>query len=134
MEIIQYRYSGFSIRATAAWNSENSSILTSEGKDRFEANFTRAAWVRVEGDAGGGDKKAGVILMGHSANHSHPEFLRTWDRQHKGAVFINFNPVQKASWFFEPGESYMRRYRVFVYDGAISEEEADGLWRKYNEE
>lgn len=130
VEISQYRYSGFSIRASNHWNKDNSTILTSEGKGRYEANFTRACWLRAEGEVPMGGK-AGLLMMGHPANHAHPELLRTWDTAHNGAVFINFNPVQDAPWNFEPGQDYVRRYRVFIYDGALKKEQADRLWEEY---
>lgn len=130
VEISKYRYSGFALRASSHWNKDTSSILTSEGKDRYEANFTRAVWLKVEGDVPKGGK-AGVLMMGHPTNHAHPELLRTWDKPHNGAVFVNFNPVQEASWNFEPGKAYTRRYRIFVYDGEINKQQADGLWEEY---
>jgi hypothetical protein len=133
VEVVQYRYSGFSIRATPHWNRDNSTLLTSEGKGRYEANFTRACWIRAEGAVPDGGK-AGFIIMGHPGNHSHPELLRTWDKQHNGAVFINFNPVQQASWHFEPGGEYIRRYRIIIYDGTLSGEQAERLWREYGHE
>lgn len=88
-------------------------------------------WVKAEGAVPNGGA-AGVLIMGHPTNHAHPELLRTWDTQHNGAVFINFNPVQQASWFFQPGRDYSRRYRVYVYDGKLTKEQADGLWKKYS--
>jgi hypothetical protein len=133
VEVVKYRYSGFSIRATSAWNKDTSLILTSEGKGRNEANFTRAVWVKAEGVAGEG-KTAGFLMMGAPTNFGHPELLRTWDSQHNGAVFANFNPVQEASWHFEPGRDYLRRYRVFVYDGELTKEQADRLWKRYSDE
>lgn len=133
VEVVQYRYSGFSIRAAPEWNKDNSSILTSEGKDRYAANFTRATWFLAEGAAGEG-KTAGVLMMGAPKNHAHPELLRTWDNQHNGAVFANFNPVQEASWTFEPGGEYTRRYRVFVYDGVLTKAQAHRLWEEYKNE
>jgi hypothetical protein len=133
VEIVKYRYSGFSMRATPHWNKDNSTILSSEGKGRYEANFTKAFWVKAEGGVPAGGT-AGVLMMGHPTNHAHPELLRTWDKQHDGAVFVNFNPVQDASWKFAPGKDYTRRYRVFVYDGEISKQQADGLWEVYKDE
>ena len=87
--------------------------------------------MKAEGDVPKGGK-AGFLIMGHPGNHAHPELLRTWDQQHNGAVFANFNPVQEASWHFEPGKDYARRYRVFVYDGELSREKADRLWGAYS--
>jgi hypothetical protein len=128
--VSSYRYSGFALRAAAAWNRENSTILTSEGKERDTANFTRARWVRAQGEAGEAGN-AGVLLMSRPDNRAHPEKLRTWDTQHQGAVFINFNPVADHPWTFEPGKEYIRNYRLFVYDGSVSAAQAEALWSAY---
>lgn len=133
VEVVKYRYSGFSIRASEHWNKNNSTILTSEGKDRYGANFTRATWVKAEGEVPN-TGKAGFLMMGHPTNFSHPELLRTWDKQHNGAIFANFNPVQDISWYFEPGQSYARRYRIFVYDGELDKTQAERLWKEYEHE
>jgi len=76
-----------------------------------------------------------VLLMGHPGNRDHPELLRTWDEQfYNGAIFANFNSVQDRPWKFEPGSEYARRYRLFVYDGELGEEEAVSLYWKYTHE
>ncbi len=125
-----YRYSGFSLRGTPVWNKNNSTILTSEGKERLTANFTHARWVKVEGQTDH-PEDAGIILMSHPTNQAHPEKLRTWDKQHKGAIFINFNTVADKSWRFEPHKRYSRSYRAFVYDGQVSAAQAEELWQAY---
>ena len=130
VEIVKYRYSGFSFRANESWNKNNSTVLTSEGKDRYTSNFSRAKWVSVQGDVPGGDK-AGIILMSHPDNRDHPQLLRTWGEQHNGSVFINFNPVQESPWKFEPGNDYTQRYRLFVYDGTVTAQQAEELWQDY---
>ncbi|MCK4563770.1 MAG: PmoA family protein [Verrucomicrobia bacterium] len=134
VEVSPYRYSGFGYRGAASWNKDTSTILTSEGKDRSTANFTRADWTRIQGATPDGGT-AGVLLMGHPDNRDHPEMLRTWDKQqHNGAIFVNLNPVQEKPWKFEPGKKYTRRYRMFVYDGKISKEQAKRLWKEYENE
>ena len=128
---LKYRYSGFAFRGTSKWNRNNSTVLTSECKDYDASNFTRAKWVRVEGSAEEGHT-AGVLIMSCPLNYDHPELLRTWDsRSHNGAVFINFNSVQNRSWRFEPGKQYIRRFRVFVYDGTLTFEQADDMRKAY---
>ena len=126
-----YRYSGFSLRGTPAWNKDNSTILTSEGKDRPTANFSHARWVKVEGKTDT-PENAGIILMSHPTNRTHPEKIRTWDsKQHNGAVFINFNTVADEAWHFEPNKKYARNYRAFIYDGQVSSADAEALWQAY---
>ncbi len=132
--VTKYRYSGFSFRGTSKWNKNNSTVVTNEGKDYNTSNFTRAKWVKVEGHAEKG-QTAGVLLMSCPKNHDHPELLRTWDKStHDGAIFINFNSVQNESWTFEQGGKYIRRFRVFVYDGILSPEQAEAMWKLYNQE
>ncbi|MGB0745175.1 MAG: PmoA family protein [Opitutales bacterium] len=128
--INKYRYSGLGYRGTALWDLNNSTLLTSEGKTRENSNGTNARWIRIEGSNGQGGS-AGVLMMGHPNNHSHPEKLRTWDKQHNGAIFVNFNPVMAQSWTFEPGKTYTRNYRIFVYDGEIDPSTAEKLWQTY---
>jgi len=126
-----YHYSGFSLRGTPHWNRENSSVVTSEGRDYSKSNFSRARWLKVEG-AAAADARAGVLLMSHPGNQDHPELLRTWDpKTHNGAIFVNFNTVQAKPWVFEPGRRYARNYRVFVYDGELSAAEAQRMWTQY---
>ncbi|MDD2598750.1 MAG: PmoA family protein [Kiritimatiellae bacterium] len=130
--ISKYNYSGFALRGTAAWNKSNSTVVTSEGKGYDKANNTRARWVRVEGAADNG-KTAGLVMMSHPSNQDHPELLRTWNPEtHNGAVFVNFNTVQQKPWVFEPDKKYTRNFRVFVYDGEVSSEEAEKLWQAYS--
>ena len=58
-----------------------------------------------------------------------------WNKEmENGAVFVNFNPVQDLSWTFEPNMKYVRRYRLFIYDGAIVAQQAEELWREYAQE
>ncbi len=128
--VSSYRYSGFSIRATEFWDKDNSTILTSEGKDRDSANFSRARWVLVQGDSSKGER-AGFLMMSDRENRSHPEKLRTWDTQENGAVFVNFNTVYDEDWEFVPGNEYTRKYRLYVFDGEITHEEAEALWSEY---
>ena len=44
-----YRYQGFSLRATEKWNDQTATLLTSDGKDKSNANTTRARWIDVIG-------------------------------------------------------------------------------------
>ena len=139
LEIQKNLYSGFTLRGTDQWAGYKATVLSSEGKidegDKWggnqgqfisDINLTRARWVRVEGPAPEGT--AGVLLMSSPTNHNHPEKLRTWGNRE---IFINFNPVQKESWALEPGQQYIRNYRVFVYDGSLTAKQAEALWQDF---
>ncbi len=131
LTIVQYRYSGFCLRGTEAWNRHNSTVVTSMGEDYSSSNFTHARWVLIQGEATE-DETAGVLMMSHPENYNHPERLRTWDPEtHNGAIFVNFNPVQSSSRILPSGETDRRRYRLFIFDGSISTDQAEQLWRQY---
>ncbi|TVP79528.1 MAG: hypothetical protein EA353_06015 [Puniceicoccaceae bacterium] len=131
LEIVRYRYSGFTLRGAQKWNRGNSSVLTSEGLDYAHSQGTRARWILVQGanDSGG---TSGILMMSHPKNQNHPEHLRTWDPSTlNGAIFVNFNPVQEASFMIEPDTPHTRKYRVFVFDGDLSAHCAESLWDDY---
>lgn len=120
----KYRYGGLGFRATELW--EEGSCLTSEGKTRKDGHGTRARWCIVSGPTAKG--QAGVLFMSNPQNHEHPEPMRIWP---EGDVFFNFCPVQSGDWTMEPGNDYVLRYRLYVFHGALSPEEADRLWQDF---
>lgn len=129
-----YRYQGFSIRATEKWNDQTATLLSSEGRDKSDGNATRARWVDVNGVADVPEGRAGLLMMSNPANYNHPEQLRIWPvGENRGVanVFVNFNPAQEQDWELRPGNTYGLKYRLYVYDGRITPETAERLWRDY---
>lgn len=126
LTLVQYRYGGLGFRATADWKEDNSDYLTSEGKTRKDGHGTRARWCYVHGTTATG--LSGVIFMSHPDNHEHPEPMRIWP---EGDVFFNFCPIQAADWLLEPGNDYVLRYRLCVFDGATTPERIDRLWQDF---
>jgi hypothetical protein len=120
LKILQYRYGGFGFRGTADWNEENSDYLTSEGKTRKDGNGTRARWCNIFGKTDQGE--SGILFISHPDNHVYPEPVRIWPQ---GEVFFGFCPVVYADWEMKPGENYVRKYRLIVYDGTMSKDEAE---------
>jgi hypothetical protein len=132
--IKEYRYQGFSLRATEKWNDDNTDILTSEGFDKSDANATRARWIDVNGISDVSEGTSGILFMTNPANFNYPEQLRIWPVGANNGienVYINFNPAQDRDWNLEPGKSYALKYRMFVYDGNVSEEHADLYWSNF---
>lgn len=129
----EYRYGGFTLRATDYWTNENSYFFTSEGLDRDHADGQRAKWCVVFGDTPKG--QAGILMMGHPANYNHPEPLRIWSSNFgmgRGDHFINFCPTRNKQWILEPGNIYMLRYRIFVFEGEIDKVEAERIWNDFS--
>jgi len=133
IELSAYRYGGgIGWRATAAWNKDNSSILTSEGRTRKNADGTSARWCRVEGWFPSGIH-SGILFCSHPGNRAHPEPMRVWpeDANDRGDVFFEFCPIRHQKWTIYPGKDYVMKYRMLVFDGEISPEVAESVWQNY---
>jgi hypothetical protein len=130
--IKEYRYAGFSIRATDVWTKENSIMMTSEGKSRQEIDGTKARWIYLTGECP--DGRSGILFMSHPGNYNYPEPLRIWDENAnygRGDAFINFAPTKDKDWLLESGKTYTLKYRVLVYDGEVTPDQAEQLWLDY---
>lgn len=129
-KILAYRYQGLSLRATEVWNDHNSTILTSEGKTRKDADNTFAKWMLCQGKLG--DDTGGFIMLSHSQNYNHPEPIRVWPvGEHMGSVFVNFSPTKTKDWAFEPNKTHTLKYRLIIFDGDMTSQQADGFWNEY---
>lgn len=130
-----YRYGGgISFRATEVWDPSNSTILTSEGLNRKEADGSFATWVIVEGESNAGSGRSGILFLSHPDNKSHPEPMRVWpedDQGGKGNVFLGFCPIRHESWEILPGKKYTLKYRIVVFDGELSANEAEKYWKEF---
>ncbi len=135
IELPAYRYGGgLGFRATSAWNKETSSVLTSEGKTRNAADTTRARWCWIRGVGKDAGSPSGLVLMSCPANYEHPQPLRVWTEAmggEQGELFINFCPTKLQSGSLEPGRDYVLRYRLLAYDGQISKNAIETVWRHY---
>lgn len=131
----KYRYGGgIGFRASADWHTENTRVLTSEGKNRERADGTRARWCVTWSDVKG-KKPSGILFMSNPTNHQYPEPMRVWPPNMmggKGNFFFEFSPIRHASWTLEPGKKYTLQYRMMVFDGDfLSAEEAEEVWNDF---
>lgn len=127
-----YRYGGgIGFRATEKWNKDNSSVLTSGGSTRVQADGTNARWCRVEGESVSG--RSGILFMSHPSNRAHPEPMRVWpDHTNKrGDLYFEFCPIRYEAWKLEKGVNYSQKYRLLVFDGELTEEEAEQYWTAF---
>jgi hypothetical protein len=130
-----YRYGGgIGYRATELWGDANSSILTSEGKTRADADGSNAKWVIVKGKTADASGQSGILFLSHNTNKAHPEPLRVWplgQYNGEGNVFIEFCPIRHESWELQPHERYTLKYRMIVFDGELTADEAEAYWRAF---
>jgi hypothetical protein len=130
-----YRYGGgLGFRATERWNTANSTVLTSEGRTRADADSTGARWVLVEGESSVHGGRSGILFMSHPGNRAHPEPMRMWPPdQYDGIanVFFEFCPIRHQEWKLEQGREYTLRYRMVVFDGAMGIEQAEKHWSTF---
>jgi len=130
----QYRYGGgIGFRATREWTKDNSTVLTSEGRTRQDADASFARWCMLEGATGPG-MRSGIVFMSHPANRSHPEPMRVWPEDAnagRGDLFFEFCPVRHQEWILHPGREYVLKYRMVVFDDKLDTDLIDQLWRNY---
>ncbi|MDR1859302.1 MAG: PmoA family protein [Bacteroidales bacterium] len=127
-----YRYGGgIGFRATEHWNRDNSITLTSEGLDRKQADGTRARWCVIEGELPGG--RGGILFMSHPSNREFPEPMRVWpeDANQRGDVYFEFTPIRHKEWRLQRGKNYSQRYRLLLYNGKLSKEDAERYWSEF---
>jgi len=60
--------------------------------------------------------------------------MRVWPEDAnngRGDVFFEFCPIRHKPWILLPGQEYVLKYRLMVFDGTLSSETADVLWNNY---
>ncbi len=130
-----YRYGGgIGFRATEKWHRENSSVLTSEGKVRADADGTNARWCIVEGESAVPEGRSGILFLSHPSNRMHPEPMRVWPpdaNNGRGDLFFEFCPIRHEGWKLNPLENYSLRYRLVLFDGVMTPGEAEKHWQAF---
>lgn len=129
--LLEYRYGGFGWRTTEQWDNKNSTVLSSEGKTRKDADGTTARWCIVQGAIG--NDHAGVVMMSYPTNYNHPEPLRIWPENQygRGDMFANFSPTKNKDWLLKAGNVYQLKYRLLVFNGTFTKEKAEQAWQLY---
>ena len=130
-----YRYGGgIGLRFNERWKSDNSTVLTSEGNDRLTADGTDAKWCIVSGTSYDGTGRNGILFMSHPENRAHPEPMRVWPidaNNGRGDLFFEFSPIRHKAWRIEPAKEYSLNYRMVVFDGELTGQEAEAYWQTY---
>ncbi len=129
-----YRYGGgIGYRATEDWHKDNCTVLTSAGKTRLDADGSKAKWCIVEGESVSEEGRSGILFMGHTSNRDFPEPMRVWplNQNGRGDMYFEFCPIRHKDWKLDRGRDYTLKYRLLVFDGNISPEEAEMYWQGF---
>lgn len=129
--LLEWRYGGFCWRTPADWTDKTTMVLTSESNDRLTADGSKVKWVAVQKMTL--DQQCGMVMMSHPENKNHPEPLRLWppNTSNKGQMMVNFSPTKYEDWRLLPGEKYVLKYRLIVYDGLLNSQEINSLYNNY---
>ncbi|MEH6747528.1 MAG: PmoA family protein [Maribacter arcticus] len=130
-----YRYGGgLGMRFTERWHKDNCEVLTSEGEDRLTADGTNARWAIVSGASSDGKGTNGILFLSNPKNRMHPEPMRVWPidgNGGRGDMFFEFCPIRHEEWQIEPNKEYELKYRMVVFEGKLSKEEAEAYWQAF---
>ncbi len=118
----KHLYGGLGIRGSKHWNPKDTTnflgpaeFLTSDGLTGDSANHTHPEWTAISGDLPAG--KAGMVVIPHPENFRWPVGVRV----HPELPYFSVSPVIKEGFFIAPGDTYLARYRVVVFDGEVPE-------------
>ncbi len=130
-----YRYGGgIGFRATEKWHKDNTSVLTSENKDRLNADGSSAKWAIIEGESKTKAGRSGILFMGYPGNKEFPEPMRVWPidaNNGRGDVFFEFCPIRHVEWKIESKKEYSLNYRMLIFDGEITSKQAEIHWQGF---
>lgn len=128
LELPEYHYGGFAVRAARTWEPEVLTVRTASGKDRPGADGSREDWIMMSGPLGDA-VPAGLVVFGHPGNPRAPQPLR----MHPEMPYFAFSPQRLGAWGMEPGQPVEFRYRILVFDGSPPVELVEAYWRDYAE-
>ena len=130
----KYHYGGMAFRGNIQWLMENEDhsiepgdlvYLTSEGKDRWKGNHTRAKWVAFSGKIDGQDASAAVFCS--PKNFRAPQHVRI----HPNKPYFCFSPMVEDPFRIAPGEKYVSRYRYLVTSMPTDVKKIQQQWDGY---
>ena len=130
----KYHYGGMAFRGNAQWLKEKDDhsidpgdiqYLTSQDKDRWEGNHTRADWVSFTGKIDEQDVSAAVFCS--PKNFRAPQHVRI----HPDKPYFCFAPMVEGPFEIEPGKKYVSRYRYLVTSAPADPKMIRRIWKEY---
>lgn len=137
LSLAKYHYGGMAIRGNYQWLKEQGDhsinpgdvqYLTSDGKDRWEGNHTRANWVAFSGKIDGQDVSAAVFCS--PENFRAPQHVRI----HPNKPYFCFAPMVEGPFKIVPGEKYVSRYHYLVTSKAVNSKLINEHWQRYTKD
>ena len=126
LKLPEYHYGGMAVRGAPEFVTlENVQYLTSEGKDRSNADATTSRWAAIAGTIDG--QKAGIAILGHPSNFRAPEPMRV----HPTDPYMCYAPSRSGPWEIASKGTHAVRYRFVAFDGAPDAAELNRLWQDY---
>jgi len=112
VEIRKYHYGGMAFRGSSRWLAAGDDLMrTSAGHGRAAGNHTRPDWVTMSGEIDGA--ACGVRITPDPGNFRHPQ----WVRLHPSLPYFVFSPMVEEPFVMAPGNEYVSRFRIEVFDG-----------------
>jgi hypothetical protein len=128
LALLEDALGGLAFRGRREWEGRAGTyLLTSEGKDRANAEGTRARWAHVSGLVDG--VRAGIAILDHPSNFRAPQPVHV----HATEPLFLYAPSALGRWEIKAGAPYVARYRLIVQDGPPDPAEIERLWKDYAE-
>ncbi|MEZ4951568.1 MAG: PmoA family protein [Saprospiraceae bacterium] len=129
-KILEYRYGGFTYRATQEFDPGTLEVRSSVTAIRDSIDGKKADWCLVPGEIKG--EAVSLLLMGHPDNFNAPQPLRVWpEGKHPERLMVNFAPTKFMDWKMEVGKDYKLKYRMVVSDRKMGEKDARRYFEEY---
>ena len=127
LKLPKYHYGGLGVRGSEQWNPVDAvTMLTSEGHDRKGGDNSKARWVYLGGEVEGAP--AGMAVLIHPSNFRFPQPLRLNPKNPQLCVA----PSQEGDWSIEPGQPYISKYRLLIFDGKPDAKWIEAQWMAYS--
>ena len=88
----------------------------------------------IEGASETKEGRSGILFMGYPDNKEFPEPMRVWPingNGGRGDLFFEFCPIRHVEWKIESKKEYSLNYRMLIFDGEMTAEQAEMHWQAF---